>query len=350
MEERYLRLKIVEKQRERKYKIKKFPVYIGSGKADDIIPLAGDGISPRHGYFELKNDKLYYTDNSENGTKIYGRSINHSTIPLNIGSTEMQIGRFRVFVDNMWSIYQSDDLKKINKKREKMFIALFSSVGSLLVLGILLVVYLIFIRKMEINLSDFEISPVKISPYKSAFVQNIIYDVKEPVNTSKIKYMIYYEKNLKILDSAAIKFDSLGKSILPVKNLSNYVNIKNGEDSIKIILSAKSSFYKVIKDKITKNVIVTDKYLNFPLQKGGGVVSTNFSNNIISYNISSMKKIKDIEVNFGEDKKAKPIKIKENQIAPRSYSKPGKYTFNLKVYYEDKYLGADIISRELVVK
>lgn len=186
MMEQSLRITILMKDQNISFKVKKFPVHIGSMKGPNVIPLTGDGISHQHGTLTVQKGKLYYEDSSENGTKINNRAIHNQKVLLTPGNNELQIGRYRVVLENNFAS-SSSPLEFLNNKK---VIIPGASALFLLVLALILFMF---------KLPPFFDSPLKIENF---FLESPTITKNEPIRLDFLKIM-----EDKKVDTARINFN-----------------------------------------------------------------------------------------------------------------------------------------------
>ncbi|GMU86702.1 MAG: hypothetical protein AMXMBFR48_19430 [Ignavibacteriales bacterium] len=188
--ENYLRITILMKDRNISFKVKKFPVHIGSMKGPNVIPLTGDGISPKHGTLSVEKGKLYYEDSSETGTKINNRPVKREKSLLALGAIELQIGRYRVVLENNFAGKPGIVPKLFLDKRIMipgatilLFALLFSAASMFKISPF---------GNEELDIENFYLTSVVINHCDTVRLSNIVFISNPQVDTAKISFSVIY--------------------------------------------------------------------------------------------------------------------------------------------------------------
>lgn len=179
------------KERNISFKVKKFPVHIGSMKGPNVIPLSGDGISAKHGTLSLEKGKLYYEDSSETGTKINNRPVKREKTLLALGAIELQIGRYRVVLENNFAGKPGKLPKLLTDKR------IIIPGATILLFALLFLAASMFkispFGNEEIDIENFYLTSVVVNHCDTVLLSNIVFVNNPQVDTAKISFSVTYE-------------------------------------------------------------------------------------------------------------------------------------------------------------
>jgi|GEM_PF-3129082 len=332
MQRNYTTITILRENGNKSYKIKKFPVFIGSLNEKNIIPLSGDCVDGRHGSFSLQKNNLCYEDMSKYGTKFLGKIYKNEKIVLTHGTNELHIGRFRVVIENNYSIDRSlEEKKRKGNKKYLITLLIVSSFATLLL--ILGFIYFIFLNNNPIIvLNDFYLSSDTLTYYKDISLSSVSIEGNKEADFNEVSGQLVFEKEGIILDS--IKFENFRtfqnhKIVLPpglAKSDSNdgIINVK-----LKLI----SDDYEFKPSTIVKPFIISNRFQS--QVKDGVTLNTYIKGYFFTFDITDPNSsISYYMVDFGD--RQNPFQSSELVPPGRSYSSEGNYNFVVVVTLKDK--------------
>ncbi|MBK7377695.1 MAG: hypothetical protein IPJ03_01605 [Ignavibacteriales bacterium] len=332
MQRNYTTITILRENGNRSYKIKKFPVFIGSLNGKNIIPLSGDGVDGRHGSFSLQKNNLCYEDTSKYGTKFLGKIYKNEKIVLTHGTNELHIGRFRVVIENNYSIDKSlEEKKRKGNKKYLMTLLIVSSFASLLLL--LGFIYFTFLDKSPIIvLNDFDLSPDTLTYYKDITFSGVSIEGDNKADFNEVSGQLVFEKEG--IKPDTIKFENFKtfqnhKIVLP----PGLAKSDSNDGIINVKLQLISDDYEFKPSIIVKPFIISNRFQS--QTEDGITLNTYIKGYFFTFDIADPNSlISSYKVDFGD--RQNPFQSSELAPPGRSYSIEGNYDFVVVVTLKDK--------------
>ena len=324
MEQEYSTIKILLEKGHKSFKIKKFPLYIGSEKAPGVFRLPGDGVDPRHGVLFIEKNNLVYEDLSTAGTKIGGIKRNKEKIRLTHGNNQLNIGRYRIIINNRYALDKSIELK--NRKSKRLYKILGSIITLLIVILSAFFVYINYIKPpVDVVVNDFIITPDPINYFDDTIFKNVSLESASELDLSKIGGTLLIQKKYGAADSITfsnLRFFQGSKIKLP----TGLIEESRNDDTVYFSLQLEGEHYNFLPRQLKKPVIISNRKQQ---QSNESItLTTNITGYLLEYKIDdSLNIILNYEIFLGDGRKFGPEKILQSAI---SYYKEGEYDFVLR--------------------
>lgn len=329
MEQEYSTIKILLEKGHKSFKIKKFPIYIGSEKAPNVFRLPGDGVDPKHGMLFIEKNNLVYEDLSTNGTKIGSILRKKEKVKLTHGKSELKIGRYRIIIDNKYSIDKSLEIK--NKRRKKIF-----TIWGLVIAFLILVVsgffvYMNFLKPpVDVVVNDFTIVPDPLNYFDPAIFKSVKLESVSELNMTKIRGSLFIQKKDGTEDS--LNFSNLTLfqgSIIPIP--PGLISDQKNDETVFISLTLQGENYNFLPPRIKKQFNISNRKQIH--SKENIILTTNITGYLLEYKIEDpLDKILSYEILLGDGRRFSPAMVFQSAI---SYYREGEYDLVSKFKLKD---------------
>lgn len=300
---------------QKRFELKKFPVYFGTEASPNTIQLPPKLAKTKHGMLDIRDGRLIYEEVGKFATKINDMDITQSTTVLRPGTTELQIGRVKVTVEN--------DLPAVIKKKpraNKMIKYGLLSFFGIVVLAVGTQILLNILGSKEYELAGFDLSPSPLSKYTETKLSSTTFIPElndlDPHNTI---YTFYFNGK----DSISIPHSKINGFSLP----QNLITENELEKNLDVTLRITSPETK-IKNTKTKTFRIDNRKRKFV--SDGITMEVDIDGRRLEYRIDGSD-ITRIEVDYGDGR----TKLSGRE-GRGGYFEIGNYQFKASIHVRNK--------------